>query len=117
MRRTNSPRDIFIHYAHYFQLDLDENCFLCNESELKIIGDSNKPCHNKNCIDLRFSITVLQVGSAAGFNGPVIFLTKGEKVHPRLKGKKSVTKYELPKGFFLFQTKQHTWMTRLGKSW
>ena len=24
MRRTNSPRDIFIRYAHYFQLNLDE---------------------------------------------------------------------------------------------
>ena len=30
MRRKNSPCDIFIRYAHYFQLNLDETCFLCN---------------------------------------------------------------------------------------
>ena len=54
MRRTNSPCDIFIRYAHCFQLNLDETCFLCNEGELKIIGDNDKPCHDKNCSDSRF---------------------------------------------------------------
>ena len=75
---------------------MDENCFLCNEGELRIIGDNDKPCHDKKCSDSRFSITVLQVGSAAGVNGPVIFLTKGTKVHPRLRGKNLVTKYGFP---------------------
>ena len=74
MRRTKSPRDIFIRYAHYFQLNLDENCFLCNEGELKIIGDNDKTRHGKNCSDSGFSITFLRVGSAAGVNGPVIFM-------------------------------------------
>ena len=45
---TNSLHGIFICCAHYFQLNLDETCFLFNESELKIIGGNNKPCHNKN---------------------------------------------------------------------
>ena len=54
LRRKNSPCDIFIRYAHYFQLNLDETCFLCNEGELKIIGDNDKPCHDKNCSDSRF---------------------------------------------------------------
>ena len=31
-------------------------------------------------------------------NGTVIFLTKGEKVHPRLRGKNLVTKYRFPEG-------------------
>ena len=66
MRRTNSPRDIFIRYPHYFQLNLDETCFLCNEGELEIVGDNDKPCHDKNCSDSRFYITVLRVESAAG---------------------------------------------------
>ena len=48
LRRTNSPRDIFIRYAHYFQLNLDETCFLCNEGKLRIIGDNDKPRHEKN---------------------------------------------------------------------
>ena len=54
MRQTNSPHDIFIRYAHYFQLNLDETCFLCNKGELKIIGDNDKPRHDKNCSESRF---------------------------------------------------------------
>ena len=83
LRRTNSPHNIFTCFAHYFQLSLDETCFLCNEGKLKVIGSKDKPCHEKNCSDSRFSITVLWVGSAEGVNGPVIFLAKGTKVHPR----------------------------------
>ena len=82
LRRKNSPCDIFIRYDHNFQLNLDENCFLCNEGELRIIGDNDKPRHDQNCSDSRFSITVFRVGSAAGVNGPVLFLDKGTKVHP-----------------------------------
>ena len=76
MRRTNSPRDIFIRYAHSFQFNLDETCFVCNEGELKIIDINDKPRHDKNCSDSRSSVTDLRVGSAAGVNGPVIFLAK-----------------------------------------
>ena len=79
-------------------MDLDETCFLCNEGELRIIVGNDKPRHDKNCSDLRFLITVLRVGSAAGENGPVIFLTKGTNVHPRLRGKKMVIKYVFPEG-------------------
>ena len=71
---------------------------LWNEVDLNIIGGNNKPGHKKNCSDLRFSITVLRVGSAAGVNVPVIFLSKGEKFHPRLRGNNLVTKYGLPEG-------------------
>ena len=78
LRWKNSPCDIFIRYAHYFQLNLDETCFLCNEGELRIIGGNDKPCHDKNCSDLRFSITVLRVGSAAGVNVSVTFLEMGK---------------------------------------
>ena len=93
-----SPCDIFIRYAHYFQLNLDETCFLCNEGELKIIGDNDKPRHDNNCSDSGYSITVLRVGSSAGVNVPVIFLAKGTEVHPRLRGNNLVTKYGLPEG-------------------
>ena len=77
---------------------MDETCFLCNEGELKIIGDNDKPRHDKNFSDSRFSITVFRVGSAAGVNGPVIFLEKGTNVHPRLRGNNLVTKYGLTEG-------------------
>ena len=96
LRRKNSTCDIFIHYAHYFQLNLDENCFLCNEYELKIIGDNNKTRHGKNCSNSRLYITVFWVGITAGANVPMLFLAKGTKVDPRLIGNNLVTKYGLP---------------------
>ena len=30
------PPHIFTYFAHYFDLDLDENSFLCNEGEINI---------------------------------------------------------------------------------
>ena len=74
LRRTNSPCDIFIPYAHYYQLNMDETCFVCNEGELRIIGNNDKPHNDKNCSNSRFSIKFLQVGSAASVNGLVIFM-------------------------------------------
>ena len=43
LRQKNLPHDIFICYAYYFKLNLDETCFLCNEGELKIVGGNDKP--------------------------------------------------------------------------
>ena len=74
LRQKNSPCDIFTRFDHYFQLNLGENYFLRYEGELKVIRRKYKPCHEKHCSDSRFSVTLLQVGSAAGVNGPVIFL-------------------------------------------
>ena len=96
LRRKNSPCDIFTPFAHYFQLNLDEIFFLFNEGALNVLGSKDKPRHEKNCSDSRFSITVLRFGSAAGMNGPVIFLAKGTKLHPRLRGTKLVTRYGFP---------------------
>ena len=82
LRHTNSPQDTFILYSHYFRLNLDETCFLYNEGELKVVGANDKTCHKQNCSYSRFSITVLQVGSAEGVNGPVILIANGTKMHP-----------------------------------
>ena len=70
-----------------------------------MVGGNDKPRHDKNCSDSRFSITVLRVGSAAGVNGPVIFLAKGTKVHPRLIGNKLLTKYGFPEGYCVIKNK------------
>ena len=59
----------------------------------------------KNCSDSMFSITVLQVGSAAGVNYPVIFLEKWTKVHPGLKGTNLVTRYGLPEVSYVISNK------------
>ena len=79
-------------------MNLDEIYFLCIEDEFRIIGNKGKPCYKKNCSNLRFSITVLRVASTAGVNGTLIFLAKGAKVHPRMRGKYLETKYGLPEG-------------------
>ena len=105
LRLKNSPRDIFIYFAHYSQLNFDETSFLCNEGELRIIDSNDKPRHDKNCSDSKFSITSLRVGSEAGVNGPVIFLSKGTKVHQRLRGNNFVTKYGFPEGYGLIPNK------------
>ena len=65
-------------FYHYFQLEFYETSFVFNEGGIKVIGSKNKPHHDKNYSDSRFSIKVLQVGSAAYVNGPVIFMVKGE---------------------------------------
>ena len=61
-----------------------------------IISGNYKPRHNKNCSDSTFSVTVCRVGSAAGVNGPVIFLAKGTKFYPRLRGNNLLNKYGFP---------------------
>ena len=43
LQRKNSHCDIFTRFAHYFQFNLDETSFLCNEFELNIIGIKDKP--------------------------------------------------------------------------
>eukprot|EP00957_Ditylum_brightwellii_P018825 1414751-Ditylum_brightwellii.AAC.1 len=43
-------------------------------------------------------MTALRCGSAAGVNGPVIYLTKGSEVHRHFTGDKLHTIYDLPKG-------------------
>ena len=98
IQRTKPPRDIFIHYDHYFQLNFDKTYFLCIEGELSIIDDNDKPRHDKKFSDSRFPITVLWVRSAAVVNIPVTFLEKGTKVHPRMISNNLVTKYGLPEG-------------------
>ena len=77
---------------------MDETSFLCNEGELRIIGDKDKPHHEKNCSNSSFSITVLGVGSASGVNVPLIFMENGTKVQPRLICNNLVAKYGLPEG-------------------
>ena len=77
-------------------MNLDKTPFLFYEGKLKVLGIKDKPFHDKNCSDSRFSITVLWVGIAAGVNGPVIFLTKGKKVHPRFRGTNLLIRYVLP---------------------
>ena len=67
-----------------------------NEGYLKILGSKVKTCHEKNYSGSRFSVKALRFVSASGVNGPVIFLDKGTKVHPRLIGTNLITRNGFP---------------------
>ena len=62
----------------YFTLNLDKTCFLASDGIVRVIGSINKKKHEKNIGDCRDSITVVRVGSAAGIDGPRIYLAKGK---------------------------------------
>ena len=47
LQRKKLPRDSFTRFARYFQLNLDETLFLCNESELNFFGSKINPAMKK----------------------------------------------------------------------
>jgi len=105
LRRKNcTPQGEFIKKAHYCQINLDETCFIASEGTLKVLADAGRKKHNVNVADCRESITCLRVGSAAGVNGPVVFLTKGKEIHRRFSGDRLHTVYGLPKGSCVIPT-------------
>ena len=65
----NPPCNNFTRFAHYFQLNLDETSFLCNEGGLNVVGVKEKPQHETYFSDSIFSIIVLQIGSETVVNG------------------------------------------------
>ena len=69
-----------------------------------MLGSKKNPDMKKS-IDSRFPITTLRVDIAASGNGTVIFMEKGDLVHPRLRGTNMVTKYELKEGSFVIPNK------------
>ena len=85
---------------------MDGTSLLCNEGELKVVGSKEKIRYKNNFSKSRFSITVLQVVSAAGVNGIVIFMVKGILVHPRLIGTNLVNIYVLSEGSCVITNKK-----------
>ena len=81
------------------------NLFLFDERELKVVGRKYKPRHDKNFSESIFPITVLGVVSAAGVNGPFIFMMHGTKVYPRLRGNNLVTRYGFSEGYCVIPKK------------
>ena len=98
MRSVNTPSSSFVNLHEHFQLNLDESCFMCNDGILKIIGAADKRHHDKNTSDSRVSITVVRCGNAAGANGPVVFLTTGQKVNRTFSNYRLHKIYGLPEG-------------------
>ena len=100
---------LFTGFAHYLQFNFDETSFLWSESELKFVGWELKKYHEHDCSFLRFLRIVLHFGSAAGMNGNVIFLSKGNLVHSRIRCTNLATRYIFPEGCCLI-TKKGSYM-------
>ncbi len=64
----------------FFTVNLDETCFMASKGHLRVTGSTAKKTHEKNIADSCLSITVVHLGSAAGVEGPQIYLAKGKKL-------------------------------------
>ena len=78
--------------------------FVMRVNERLLVTKIN-PTNTEISLILVFSITVLRVGSVAGVNGPVISLSKGRYLYPRLRGNNLVTKYGLLEGYCVIPNK------------
>ena len=57
--------------------NLDELCMMASDGIIKVLGSADKNKHEKNIAGSRFSVTTVRVGSAAGVDGPRVYLSKG----------------------------------------
>lgn len=64
----------------YFWLNLDETCIISDEGNYRVLSSKERKVTSKIMQDTRTSITILRVGSAAGCDGPIIFLVHGENI-------------------------------------
>ena len=64
----------------HFTLCLDEAGHCASLGSERVNGDSKKSKHEKNSADSRISITGVECGSAAGDDGPTIYLAEGKEL-------------------------------------
>ena len=60
--------------------NLDESCMMASGGIIKVLGCAGKNKHENNISGYRFSVTTVRVGSAAGVDGPRVYLAKGERL-------------------------------------
>ena len=93
--------------------NLDETCFRAEDGVLKIIGSNERKKHEKNTSDSRLSITVVRIGSAAGIEGPRIYLGKGKEDPPsHMKKGNFSSRYTAPPGSYVKMT-PNAYMTNI----
>ena len=94
---------------------LDDNCFMCSDGVLKVIGNGDQKQLDKNLQCGQCSITVLRSGSVAESDRPVWFIANGKEVKNPLR---HIILYRnmvfLKVGLYLWM-KVATWMMWLGK--
>ena len=84
---------------------------------LRVVGAAERKKHDKNAGDSRILVTMVRVGCAAGVNGPVVFLAKGEVMSCKaLEDRNLVEGYGLPEGSSVIMTEsgymtEESWKT------
>jgi hypothetical protein len=103
--RKAKEEEEFMKLKDCFTVNLDESCFMGSEGVLRIIGSAARKKHEKNTSDSRQSITIVRVGSAAGVEGPRIFLAKGVDLTAESMLKKNFARiHKAPIGSFVEMT-------------
>ena len=103
--RKAKEEEEFMKLKDCFTVNLDESCFMGSEGVLHVIGSAARKKHEKNTSDSRQSITIVRVGSAAGVEGPRIFLAKGVELTAESLLKKNFARiHKAPIGSFVEMT-------------
>ena len=103
--RKAKEEEEFMKLKDCFTVNLDESCFMGSEGVLRVIGSAARKKHEKNTSDSRQSITIVRVGSAAGVEGPRIFLAKGVDLTAESMLKKNFARiHKAPIGSFVEMT-------------
>ena len=103
--RKAKEEEEFMKLKDCFMVNLDESCFMGSEGVLRVIGSAARKKHEKNTSDSRQSITIVRVGSAAGMEGPHIFLAKGMELTAESMLKKNFARiHKAPIGSFVEMT-------------
>ena len=96
---VNLPVEEFTPVRAHFQLNLDEECVMGNDGTIKVVASIFGKKVQKNMDDYRGSVTIIRIGSAAGGEGPIIFLCAGKDkscIPVSLRG--DLSKKDLPAG-------------------
>ncbi len=110
IRNLNGNSPEYKEVEDYFTLNGDESNFMASEGTVRVIANKKKRKQEKNSNDSRDSITGFCVGSAAGTEGPCIFLIAGKSLdnYPSMKIKKFAKNYKHLRGVMLSPLPQHT---------
>jgi hypothetical protein len=103
--RKAKEEEEFMKLKDCFTVNLDESCFMGSEGVLREIGSAARKKHEKNTSDSRQSITIVGARSAAGVEGPCIFLAKVVELTPESMLKKNFARiHKAPIGSFVEMT-------------
>ncbi len=76
----NKTGKSFREIIEYFILGGNETCLIADaDRDLRIVGERGRKKHKKKVSNFWGSVTMYRTCTAAGNNGPTVFLMKGQK--------------------------------------